>query len=186
MLSKRTTWISSLAIVLALSLFQAGCGGDAEEEATGEPPDTAATEVTEATETTEETEATETETAAGAEVTVLLSEYIVEPDPTSASAGDITFVADNQGGETHELVIVRGDDPSALPTDDDGAVDEDQIPEDDFIGEVEDVASGEQQETVLALESGSYVLFCNIVEEEDGEVESHFAEGMYNTFTVEG
>jgi hypothetical protein len=29
-------------------------------------------------------------------------------------------------------------------------------------------------------------LLCNIVEEEeDGEVESHFAEGMHTTFTVE-
>jgi hypothetical protein len=29
------------------------------------------------------------------------------------------------------------------------------------------------------------VLLCNLVEEEDGEVESHFSEGMHATFTVE-
>ena len=40
--------------------------------------------------------------------------------------------------------------------------------------------------TTLDLEAGDYVLLCNIVEEEeDGEVESHFAEGMHTTFTVE-
>jgi hypothetical protein len=38
----------------------------------------------------------------------------------------------------------------------------------------------------LDLEAGTYVLLCNLVEEEDtGEVESHFAEGMHAMFTVE-
>ncbi len=37
-----------------------------------------------------------------------------------------------------------------------------------------------------AAESGSYVLFCNVTEPEDGgEVLSHFAEGMATTFTVD-
>jgi hypothetical protein len=36
------------------------------------------------------------------------------------------------------------------------------------------------------LESGSYVLICNIVEkEEGGEVESHYQNGMRTEFTVE-
>jgi hypothetical protein len=37
---------------------------------------------------------------------------------------------------------------------------------------------------VFALEAGDYVVFCNIVEEMDGETESHFAEGMHTTFKV--
>jgi hypothetical protein len=38
----------------------------------------------------------------------------------------------------------------------------------------------------LDLEAGTYLLLCNVVEEEEtGEVESHFAEGMHTTFTVD-
>jgi hypothetical protein len=47
------------------------------------------------------------------------------------------------------------------------------------------VASGDTEDLTLDLEPGSYLLLCNIVEEEDGESESHFAEGMHATFTVE-
>ena len=118
-------------------------------------------------------------------VHVLLSEWIVEPSPTTAAAGAVTFQADDQGGEEHEMVIVRADDPAALPTDADGAVDEDQIPEDDFIDEVEELEPGTQDEVTVTLDPGSYVLFCNITDtEDDGTVESHFANGMSTTFTV--
>jgi uncharacterized cupredoxin-like copper-binding protein len=54
------------------------------------------------------------------------------------------------------------------------------------LGEVEDVEAGDERELTLDLEPGDYVLLCNVVEEEEtGEVESHFAEGMHATFTVE-
>ncbi|HEX6312479.1 MAG TPA: hypothetical protein VF152_12760 [Acidimicrobiia bacterium] len=120
----------------------------------------------------------------GETVDVLLSEFIVEPDPTEVSAGEIEFVADNQGGEVHELVVVRADSAEDLPTDADGAVDEAQIPEADQLGEIEDIQPGDSATLTLDLEAGTYVLLCNIVEEEDGEVESHFAEGMHAPFTV--
>lgn len=42
-----------------------------------------------------------------------------------------------------------------------------------------------EKELTLDLEPGTYVLLCNLVEEETGEVESHLAEGMHATFTVE-
>jgi hypothetical protein len=46
--------------------------------------------------------------------------------------------------------------------------------------------AGTSKSVKLDLEAGSYVLFCNITEEEDtGEVESHFAEGMHSDFEVE-
>ena len=61
----------------------------------------------------------------GATIDVVLSEWIVEPDASSADAGEIEFVGDNQGGETHELVVVRAASADALPTDEDGAVVED-------------------------------------------------------------
>lgn len=117
-----------------------------------------------------------------ATVEVLLSEWIVEPNVSEVDAGEVAFEADNQGGETHELVVVRSDDPADLPTDESGVVDESQIADEDFIGEIEEFASKEQRSATFTLAAGSYVLFCNIVEtEEDGTVESHFVEGMVNT-----
>lgn len=126
------------------------------------------------------------EDGGGAEtVDVVLSEFIVEPEVTSVDAGEIEFVADNQGGEVHELVVVRAASAADLPTDADGAVDESQIPEEDQLGEIEDIQPGDSATLTVDLDAGDYVLLCNIVEEEDGEVESHFALGMFTDFTVE-
>jgi len=122
----------------------------------------------------------------GAEVDVVLSEFIVDPAEDSVEAGEVTFALDNQGGETHEFVVVEAASADDLPVDDDGAFDEEAFGEDNVLGEVEDIEAGDTGELTLDLEAGDYVLLCNIVEEEeDGEVESHFAEGMYTTFTVE-
>jgi uncharacterized cupredoxin-like copper-binding protein len=122
----------------------------------------------------------------GAEVDVVLSEFIVDPGEDSVEAGEVTFALDNQGGETHEFVVVEAASADDLPVDDDGAFDEEAFGEDNVLGEVEDIEAGDTGELTLDLEAGDYVLLCNIVEEEeDGEVESHFAEGMHTTFTVE-
>jgi hypothetical protein len=111
-----------------------------------------------------------------------LIEFEVNPARDFISKGKTKVVAKNNGSEEHELVIVKGDDPLALPTDADGAVDEEQIPEDDFIGEIEEFAAGKTKKKAFKLPTGKYVLFCNITEEEDtGETVSHFAEGMYTT-----
>lgn len=119
----------------------------------------------------------------GATIDVVLSEWIVEPDDSSADAGEIEFVGDNQGGETHELVVVRAASADALPTDADGAVVEDELPEGALIGEIEDIETGSSKEVTLDLESGDYVLFCNITEEDaSGAVESHFEKGMHSDF----
>lgn len=116
---------------------------------------------------------------------VTLSEWIVEPDPASGDAGEIEFVGDNKGGETHELVVVRAANADALPTDADGAVVEDELPDGALIGEIEDIESKSSKSVSVDLEAGSYVLFCNITEElDDGSIESHFAEGMHANFEV--
>jgi hypothetical protein len=123
----------------------------------------------------------------GTTIDVTLSEWLVNAEPASAETGDVTFVADNAGGEAHELVIVKGDDPAALPVDDTGKVVEDELPEGAFIGEIEEFEAGSTEEATFALEPGSYILFCNIAEEEsDGSFESHFQEGMVTTFDVTG
>jgi uncharacterized cupredoxin-like copper-binding protein len=126
------------------------------------------------------------EAAGGGEVNVVVSEFIVEPEQESVDAGEVTFVVDNQGGDIHEFLVVDAASAEDLPVDDDRAFDEAAFGEDKVLDEVEDIESGDTAELTLDLEAGTYVLLCNVVEEEEtGEIESHFAEGMHATFTVD-
>ena len=121
----------------------------------------------------------------GDTVEVGLSEWVVQPDPSSASSGEITFEANNVGAEVHELVIVKANSAADLPVDANGKVDEDALPAGAFIGEIEEFAAGGSESATFDLEAGTYILFCNILEEEpDGSFESHYQEGMVTTFTV--
>ena len=116
------------------------------------------------------------------QVDVTLTEWSVTPASDTAPAGQVYFLASNDGADPHELVVVKSDlDPADLPVKD-GAVVESEL---DFIGEIEGFASGTQASGVFDLEAGTYVLFCTIVEEEDGALESHYEEGMHTSFTVE-
>lgn len=116
------------------------------------------------------------------QVNVKLSEFTLTPDVATAPAGQVYFLATNTGGEAHEMVIIKSDlAPAALPNDD-GRVPEDEV---DMIGEIEPFAPGSDASVAFDLERGSYVLICNIVEEEDGGTESHYLKGMHAAFTVE-
>jgi hypothetical protein len=121
--------------------------------------------------------------SADSTVTVELDEFTIEPIGT-ATAGAVGFELTNIGEEPHEMVVVAGDSIEALPTDADGALVEADLPDGSFIGEVEPFPGGEDCSGVFELAAGDYVLLCNIVEEEDGQTESHLAEGMATTFSV--
>lgn len=158
---KRLSFLFSVAAVAALALIAAGCGDDDDDDGAGGDGGGAAT------------------------VDVLLSEFIVEPDPASAAAGDVTFAVTNEGEEVHEFVIVKTDlAADALPTLEDGSFDEEGSGV-EVVDEIEDIEAGGDGQVTANLEAGSYVLLCNLVEEEDGEAESHYAEGMHVAFTVE-
>jgi hypothetical protein len=117
---------------------------------------------------------------------VTLDEFTIDVEGSGAAPGTVAFEADNQGEEPHEIVVAAfEEDPADLPTDDDGAVDEAQLPAGAVIGEIEGFPAGETCAGAFELEAGEYALFCNIVEEEDGAVEAHYAEGMFTSFTVE-
>ena len=122
----------------------------------------------------------------GSTVDVSLFEWGVDPSTASVAAGEITFAATNDGGEPHELVIVRDVAPDALPVDEDGRVIEDDLPEGAFIGEIEEFEAGTTESATFDLEAGTYTIFCNIIEEDGDEMESHFANGMVNTIEVTG
>ena len=133
--------------------------------------------------------------------TFVLSEFKITLDGT-IPAGQVTVAIDNQGGETHELVIVAADTVEALPRNSDGSVDEETIAEADKVGERADIAGRTSTTATFTFEPGTYVAFCNLVDDmgmasgtvgdtsnmpmggdTDGHV--HFSAGMYMTFTVE-
>jgi hypothetical protein len=97
----------------------------------------------------------------------------------------VTFEVTNDGpNDIHEFVVIRTDlAPGARPPGEDGAVLEDGEGM-EVIDEIEDLAVGASETLALELEAGSYVLICNIVEEEDGGTEAHYAQGMRSAFTV--
>ena len=116
-------------------------------------------------------------------VTVALQEWAVVPASDSAPAGDITFEVTNAGpDDIHEFVILKTDlDPGELPTDENGAVTEEGEGI-EVIDEIEDIPVGETQELTANLAAGSYVLLCNIWDEEEGE--AHYTMGMRTAFSV--
>jgi uncharacterized cupredoxin-like copper-binding protein len=107
------------------------------------------------------------------DVVVTLKDFSLAATPGTFSAGDITFGIQNEGPSAHEFVILRTNDaPDALPVEN-GLIPEDQI---DLVDEAEDIAPGTDTSLSVNLQSGSYVLVCNLP--------SHYEAGMRAAFTV--
>jgi uncharacterized cupredoxin-like copper-binding protein len=120
-------------------------------------------------------------------VDVTVQEFAILPGAASAPAGTVTFDVTNDGPEdTHEFVVFKTDlAPDALPTAEDGSVDETGEGV-ELIDELEDIAVGDTPSLTVTLDSGSYVIICNIVEEEaGGDIIVHYQQGMRVAFTVE-
>jgi hypothetical protein len=122
---------------------------------------------------------------ADTEIQVTMGEYTIEPEVATADAGNIEFILDNEGGFAHEFAVAKGESADDLPKAEDGSVDVAAIPAGDFVGEVEPFPARSECEGTFELAAGSYVLFCNIVEEVGGKETAHVAEGMATTFTVQ-
>jgi plastocyanin len=115
-----------------------------------------------------------------------LDEWTITADAERLSSGSQTITAINSGHHTHELVIVQAADVASLPTKPDGSVDEDEL-QDKTVGEIADVAAGASKRATFDLAPGSYVAFCNIVEDMGmgGMQHDHFDLGMHTTFVVD-
>jgi uncharacterized cupredoxin-like copper-binding protein len=122
-------------------------------------------------------------TSGKTKVDVTLQEWAVAPSESSAPAGDITFAVTNNGPEDkHEFVVIKTNlAPNALPTDRNGAVDEEGEGI-EVIGEIEEIAPGDSDDLKVDLEAGSYVLLCNIWDDEENE--AHYEQGMRIGFDV--
>lgn len=167
MIQRRGRWLA-ISMVVGLTLMAAACGDDDEGG------------------TTAATGGATGETGGGTTVDVTVQEFAVLPAQESAPAGDVTFAVTNTGPEdTHEFVVFKTDlAPDALPTASDGSVDEEGEGV-ELIDEIEDIAVGDSPTLTVSLDAGSYVLICNIVEEEGDETIVHYQQGMRTGFTVE-
>lgn len=96
--------------------------------------------------------------------TFTLSEFTIKLSQTTFPSGRVTLTATNVGGEEHELVIVKASAVADLPTNADGSVDEEKIPEADKMGEIEHVAANQSKSADFELVAGTYVAFCNLID----------------------
>jgi hypothetical protein len=124
----------------------------------------------------------------GGTVSVTLQEWAVIPAQSSVGAGSVTFEVKNDGPEhPHELMVIRTDlAPDALPTMQDGAVDEEGEGI-EVIGEIEEFPVGETRSATFDLDPGSYALVCNVMPEgaHGEDVGPHYEMGMFAAFTVQ-
>jgi uncharacterized cupredoxin-like copper-binding protein len=160
-LRRSARWFGVTIVALCTVLGLAACGDKADDEppASGGGSDTGTVDVT-------------------------VQEWATVPAVATTASGDITFSVTNEGEETHEFVVFRTDlDPTALPTADDGSVDEagEGI---EAVDEIEDIEAGTTRELAVTLEAGNYVFICNVVEKDAGELESHYQKGMRTAFEV--
>jgi uncharacterized cupredoxin-like copper-binding protein len=109
----------------------------------------------------------------GSPVAVALTEMKIVPVPTTAAAGQVSFVVKNAGKLPHEMVVIKTDKAAADlgPADSAGTV-----PETGAQGETGDIAAGTNKTVKLKLVAGHYALICNIA--------GHYAAGMHADFTV--
>lgn len=122
----------------------------------------------------------------GGTVDIALQEWAVIPAQTSVNAGPVTFNVKNTGpDDPHEMVVIKTDlAPDSLPANELGKVDEEGAGV-EVIGEVEEFDPGGTESATFDLKAGSYVLICNILQDEpDGSKEAHYKMGMYTAFSV--
>jgi uncharacterized cupredoxin-like copper-binding protein len=118
-------------------------------------------------------------------VDVTLQEFAIGTVPTAGAAGTITFTITNNGpDDAHEFVVIKTDLAATdLPTVADGSVDEEGAGIEP-VDEVEEIPVGTTETLSVDLDAGNYVFICNVVEKEEGEVISHYQNGMRTSFTV--
>ena len=115
-------------------------------------------------------------------VNVVLKEWSIEVSPATVKAGQVYFLADNQGPlAPHEVVVIKSRAAPDSLTAVEGVVPEQTV---NVIGEIESFAPNTKASGVFNLTPGTYVLICNIVEVKEGQVESHYLLGMHTVFTV--
>jgi uncharacterized cupredoxin-like copper-binding protein len=110
-----------------------------------------------------------------ASIATVLDEYEIDLERTSAPAGEVSFSVRNAGEIAHQLIVLRTERPADdLPVKDGVvATDAKRV---ETVGEIELLSAGGTQDLTLDLDSGRYVLICNIA--------GHYPSGMRARFSV--
>jgi uncharacterized cupredoxin-like copper-binding protein len=149
-------WLAACSILAALVFVPVACGGDDDDDSSAEG-------------------------SSGTTVTAALGssddgEYTISLDKESVPAGEVTFKIANEGELEHEFEIVKTEVAEGdLPVESEQADVEAEGGEE--VDEVEDLASGDEQDLTVDLETGKYLLICNLP--------GHYEQGMVTSFTVE-
>jgi uncharacterized cupredoxin-like copper-binding protein len=102
---------------------------------------------------------------------VSLKEFSVNPTPTQAKAGKVTFSVKNSGSVPHEFVVLRTDTPAGqLP------IKAGRADETGNVGESGDLEAGASKTIAVNLKAGHYALICNLP--------GHYTAGQHTDLTV--
>ncbi|MBE9193472.1 copper-binding protein [Gloeocapsopsis crepidinum LEGE 06123] len=104
------------------------------------------------------------------QVKVIETEMAIELSPSTVSAGEVEFIAYNQGQLPHEMEIIKTDLPLAQMPIKDNRLDRKKVGEKIDEIEAEDLPSGATATLLTHLEPGRYLIECNIP--------GHFQAGM--------
>ena len=104
-------------------------------------------------------------------ITVTTTEFAFAPSSIDAAAGNLKLTLVNAGKVTHELVVLKTDQPAGALKVGGGRVSEAAS-----VGEVSELDAGATRSATLALKPGRYVYVCNIA--------GHYAGGMRGVLTV--
>lgn len=168
---------SSLAIFILTAFLSllSGCNNDNTAKQTA-PTNSPSTK--ESTQQTAPTNSPSAEKSGGVtKVSVLEKEMEIQLSPATVPAGEIEFIAKNEGKIPHEMVVIKTDLPlDKLPLKN-GRLDEDKAGQ--KIGEIEsdELKSGANKSLRLKLAPGKYLIQCNIP--------GHFTSGMKAQLTVQ-
>jgi Cu+-exporting ATPase len=113
------------------------------------------------------------------QVRVELTNWAVDVSTSSIEAGEVTFVAvheedhahsgpGDEGGSVHDLAILLKDGDGEMT----------------LIARTQEIPNGGSERLTVRLEPGEYELQCDVVEEVDGEMVSHYVKGMHTSFRV--
>jgi len=165
---------ANIALCL-LSITLVGCGGNISN-----PIPTPTTPPTKVTPTqVEDPTSTFTPTPLvieGTRIDLDLGEFYIRSNKSSEISGEINFVATNVGAIDHELVIIRTNTPSSSLPLNGAKIDEGNVGEIMARINPEELGAGEYSQVATTLESGVYVLVCNIP--------GHYSAGMYANLII--
>jgi uncharacterized cupredoxin-like copper-binding protein len=157
--------LGSVAGIVLVSLAGMACAGDDDSQAD---------------------EAGGTATEAGNELTVLLTNWAVEPSQAKVAAGTVRITAMHEmadhgsmseGGATHQLLVAPLPDGAEPGNNSFGAP---------IVLNIPDLKPGESQTEEVELEPGRYELACLVLEEMDSmDSLNHYEKGMFAVLVVE-